>query len=206
VTRRDRILLHLLLVVAVAAGVWLVVLAPRRDEARRLDGRIAATAVDLRRLEALAAAARAGAAADVRPTMAELDRAIPPTVAMPTLLRQMEGGARRHHVAIELVSVAAADSAAAAAAAPATTPATSDSVATTTLTLSLRGRFADLRRLLAGMQRDVRLSGDGVTVAGRLVSVGALDLTRDDSAVTAKAQVSVFALPPGSAGASEAKP
>ena len=208
-TPRDRILLRVLVVAAVLAGIWLVVLAPRREEAHRLDHRIAATRAEVDRLEALARGT-GRPRPEVRPTVAELERAIPATLAMPALLREMQRAARREHVTMEVVTVAAADASAATATnAPAAAPGATGSaasVATTSLTLSLRGGFADLRRVLARLQRGVRVSGDGVAASGRLMSVGSLGLTRETGGVTAKAEVSVFSLSRPSASSTETAP
>ena len=208
-TPRDRMLLRVLVVAAVLAGIWLVVLAPRREEAHRLDHRISATRAEVDRLEGLARGT-GRVRREGRPTVAELERAIPATLAMPALLREMQSAARREHVTMEVVTVAAADASAAtatnaSAAAPGATG-SAESVGTTTLTLSLRGGFADLRRLLARLQRGVRVSGDGVAVSGRLLSVGSLGLTRETGGVTAKAEVSVFSLPHPSASSTETAP
>lgn len=95
-TARDRIVIVALTVIALIAGFWFGVLAPKRDEAARVDAEIAAQRERLRTTQATVAAgdeARARYEADYA-ALAKLGKALPADDELVSLMYQLETAAR----------------------------------------------------------------------------------------------------------------
>lgn len=122
-TTRDRMLLVVIACVGVLAGFWFGVLAPKREDAKAIDGQIAQAQ---QRLDAARATAAQAEAAKRRydadyATVARLGKAVPLNDNVPSLVYQLQSAARSSRV--DFRSLQVAQSGGVTAAAPAAAPA-----------------------------------------------------------------------------------
>jgi Tfp pilus assembly protein PilO len=200
-------LVSALAALAVLAGFWFAVLAPKRTEAGRLDQEVATAQRELddaTRMSADAAAAQRSYSEDTA-AVASLGKALPEDDQTASLLYQLDAAAGRSNV--ELKSISPGGAAPVAGALPAALP---PGVTEMSLALSFEGRFADLQRFLARVQSSATVRGEQVRVHGRLLSVQGFQLNADgarpgrvQATVTASAYIAsaVAAAPPAAAGA-----
>ena len=192
-TRRDRVLLVCLVPVLVLGGVWFLLLSPMRKEAQELDTRLAAEQQRLSTAEGDVIRFRA-AREEVDRALRDLaatGRAVPADDAVPALLRQLERASDRAGVTMQAVQTGSGT-----VAGTATAAAGSASGATSSnLTLTFEGRYLPLQRLLAALDRAVRVSQSRIDATGRLLSVSDLQLVREDGGLVAQVQASVYVLP-----------
>jgi Tfp pilus assembly protein PilO len=182
-SRRDRALLGVVALLAVLAAFWFVALSPKRAEVGRLDGELARAEQELAAAtadSAQAERARADYARDYA-AVARLGKAVPADDDVASLVYQLEMGARRSRVDLRAIKVEPA-AAAAAPSAPATpgqpTPgAAPGGVSTLPLKVTFEGSFARMRRFLGGVRDLAAVTGDRVTVHGRLVTIDDVKLT-----------------------------
>jgi hypothetical protein len=119
-TTRDRIVLLVVLGAAILAGFWFMVLAPKREEATKLDAKVAAAQQRLQQAQSVLSQAQSAKRAyeSDYATVARLGKAVPKDDNMPSLLYQLQYAARGARVDFRSVQVSGA--APSAPAAPAT--------------------------------------------------------------------------------------
>ena len=191
---RDRLVLAMVGVAALAAAFWFLALAPKRERADALAGQVAQAVV--RRDAATAKAvraehAKADYAADYA-TVARLGKAVPPQADVPSLVFQIESAARGSKVDFRKVAVEDTP-----ATAPGATAATSTSgISQTPVTFTFEGSFFCLQRMLREIDRFSRVKGSKVSVSGRLLtldqvklSAGRAGLPKVKAEITANAYV-----------------
>lgn len=184
---RDRTMLGIVAVAAVAAAVWFLAVAPKRQEAASLGAQLAQAQA---RLEA--ASARGAGVEQARATyrhdyatVARLGKAVPPRADVASLVFQLEAAARAARVDFRSVTVETTPATAPAQAAKdADTKASGTAASAATsgvesqpFTFSFEGKFAGLRRLLAAIQRFARVDGGALSVSGRLLTVDSVVMT-----------------------------
>jgi Tfp pilus assembly protein PilO len=191
---RDRLVLAIVGVAALAAAFWFLELAPKRERASALGAEVAQA--EVRRDAATAKAvhaedAKADYAADYA-TVARLGKAVPPQADVPSLVFQIESAARGSKVDFRKVTVE--DSAATPPGAPA--PAATSGISPTPVTFTFEGSFFALQRMLREIDRFSRVKGTKVSVSGRLLtldqvklSAGRAGLPAVKAEITAKAYV-----------------
>ncbi|HEY0346337.1 MAG TPA: hypothetical protein VGC59_16925 [Solirubrobacteraceae bacterium] len=187
-------MLGVVAVAAVAAAVWFLAIAPKRQEAADLGAQLGQAQA---RLDAASARGSTGeqARASYRKdyaTIARLGKAVPPRADVASLVFQLEAAARAAKVDFRSVTVATAPATAPApapasaskdagakasgtatgTAAPAATPVDSQP-----FTFSFEGTFAGLRHLLAAIDRFSRVDGGTLAVSGRLLTVDSVVMT-----------------------------
>ena len=192
-SQRDRIALGVVATLAVIAGFWFVVLAPKREEAAKLSDQV--TEQEGVRDQAIADAALGqrsrGAFGRNYATVARLGKAVPVGDQTPSLLYQLEATADRHSVDFRSLKVGTS-------AAPTTStapaPTTSaDTTATATAPagaavgaagfpklpydLTFDGSFFDIERFLSSVEKFTRTSSKDVAVRGRLLTIDGVALT-----------------------------
>jgi Tfp pilus assembly protein PilO len=190
-TSRDRFLLTLMIPVLVSGGVWFLLLGPKRKEVERLDTSIAAAQTRLATAQSNVAsyeAARREVAANLK-VLGNAGKAVPASVAMPALLRQLERTGRR--TGVDMQSVVTADAGKNAAA----TPTAGAQATPLNVTLTFDGRFFALQRFLGRLDRFIRISREQVQATGRLLSVRDLTLASKDGHLSGQVQASVYVLP-----------
>jgi Tfp pilus assembly protein PilO len=194
-TARDRKLLGGVLVLALLAAAWFVLIAPKREEAASLADQIAQA--EQRRDAAVAGATAAEAARaayrDDYATVARLGKAVPQEADVPSLVYQLEAAARRakvdfRSVRVESVTAAAPAPAPAAkdtgasdptapAAGTAAAPATTSGITPVPFTFTFDGDYFALRRFLSAVDRFSRVRGEKVSVSGRLLTLDGVSLS-----------------------------
>ncbi len=209
-TQRDRILLGVVATVVALAGYWFLLLAPKREEAAKLDTQVTQQAQ--RRDEAqgrinAGEAARKGYAENYA-TIARLGKAVPMDDQVPSLLYQLDAIADRTDVNFSSLKLNQSSGAAAAAPAPpaqgeaakggaaagSATPATQAAAASAPpgsvvgpggfpmmpFSFAFEGTFFGLERFLSHVERLTTTTGEDVRVRGRLLTVDAVSLTVSD--------------------------
>jgi hypothetical protein len=199
VTKRDRIVLGVVVTAAVLGAYWLLLLGPRGAEAQRLAEKATAaqTRVDEARAKLVTAEAAKRDYGKQLVTVARLGKAVPATDDVPSLVYQLERTAKNADIDFRAVKIEPA-TAAPAAAAPApsngTTPAGGSTPSSTpppagaapaapvsVLTpmpfkLTFQGEFFDLRRFLDVVHSFAKAKNGTLDVRGRLLTVDGVSL------------------------------
>jgi hypothetical protein len=205
VTKRDRIVVFVILSVGVFAALWFVALGPKRGESAKLDGKIA-----LQQKRLADAQAGTNAARDAKSryegdyaAVARLGQAVPADEDTASLIYELDHAASRTDIdfrSLEL-STAATTPASAAPAPAATVPAADGSTTGATgatgaagaaapqvpavsladfptmpFTFELEGSFFHLEAFLRKVAKFTSVQGKQISVAGRLVSVTGIQI------------------------------
>jgi hypothetical protein len=193
---RLRMLLGIAVTIGVVAAAWILVVAPKREQAAQL--RTDVSLAEQRRDDATASAAiadraRATYARDYA-TVARLGKAVPANADVPSLVFQLESAARRAKVDFRAVSVL--DSTPQAPPTPGAKVATGGGIQPTPFSFKFEGDFFALQALLARIDRFSRVKGTQIAVNGRLLTIDGLNvsaarggLPRVQGLVTARAYV-----------------
>ena len=230
-TARDRTVLLVVVAFAALAGFWFGVLAPKRDQVKKVEAELATQQGRLdkaRAGESAAQSARAHYNGDYA-TVARLGKAVPTDDETATLLYQLQSAARGSKVDMRTFELgtaanssansAPAGSSATGTASSSATPAAATQAAAATLppgasvgaagfptmpfAFTFHGTFADMEHLLETVQRFVRVNGSTVNVDGRLLTIDGISLIpRDTTHVTATIAATAFVLPASASTAS----
>jgi hypothetical protein len=202
VTTRDRIVVLVVLGTAMIAGFWFVVLSPKREEATKLDAKVAVVQQRLQTAQntlGQAEKARRGYEADYA-AVARLGKAVPKDDNMPSLLYQLQDAARGARIDFRSAQISGASQSAAPAASSGgstassgstTAPATQAAAAalppgasvgsagfpTMPFQFTFRGSFFDMEHLLNEVQDFISVDGKDVRVRGRLLTIDAIALS-----------------------------
>jgi len=173
---RDRLVLAVLGVAALAAAVWFMALAPKREQASKLATKV--TQAEARRDAATAKATNAGQAKAKYDrdyaTVARLGKAVPPKADVASLVFQLESAARAAKVDFRKVAIESTPDAPAAGGAASPSRA---GISATPFTFAFEGSFSGLRRLLHAIDRFSRIRRQRLAVSGRLLTVDTVALT-----------------------------
>jgi hypothetical protein len=208
-----RFVLGIAVTVGVIAALWLLAVAPEREQAADLGAQVALaeqTRDAALNRAATAEAARGRYGRDYA-TVARLGKAVPVSADVPSLVFQLESAARRAKVDFRAVTVLDRQ---AASPAPATgAAAASGGVQPAPFSFKFEGDFFGLQRLLKRIDQFARVKGTQVSVNGRLLTIdgvtmnpGRSGLPRIQGLITARAYVADLpaALPAAGAGAAPA--
>lgn len=194
-TKRDRIVLGALAVVALLAGFYLGVAKPKTSEVADLDQQI--IAAQDRRDAALtelrtAAAARAQYQKDQR-TLAVLGKAVPADDGVPSVLYQLHKAARKSGITFDSVTVGANGTAAGSTggdATPGTVPGPSG-LSMLPLTIEFSGTFFNVDKLLREVHRFAAIGEEKIEVRGRLLTIDSIDLKPVDEGNSSRLDVTL---------------
>ena len=205
-TKRDRIVISVILSVGVLAALWFVALGPKRSQSAKLDGKIVVQQKRLAVAQAGTASARDAKAryeSDYA-AVARLGQAVPADESTPSLVYELDHAAGRSQVDFRSLQLVAASAPAAAAPAPApvapagndqgTAPAAGTTGAagaavpviapvtvgefpTMPFTFELEGSFFHLESFLRRVARFTAVKGKRISVSGRLVSVTGITIS-----------------------------
>lgn len=109
-TTRDRTVVMVLVIVAVMAGFWFAILAPKREDANALAGKIATAKTQLQAAQAsvqAGLAAERGYASDYA-TVARLGKAVPAIDDVPSLVYQLQAAATGSKVGFDSIILSGA--------------------------------------------------------------------------------------------------
>lgn len=200
ISHRDRVLLAVIVVAGVLAGGFFFVVKPKRAEMRALDTQISTaqsrldTAVSTLDNEQ---AAKARISHDLGGLLAA-GKAVPTTVAMPALLRQLQSTGDRGGVTMTSFTTGGTSAAAPTSTSTPSTGATAG-VQTQTLQLQFGGGFIDLQRFLAHLQSFVDVSRQRVQATGRLLALDSVQLASAGAkakGLTAQVGATIYSLDP----------
>lgn len=201
-TRRDRIVVMVLVAVALVAGYWFLLLAPKRQEAAALGDKLT---TQTQRLQQAQGAIASGLAArrsygQNYASVARLGEAVPTDDNVPSLVYQVDAAARAAHVDFRAVklsqsasaSTSTASTASSASSASAKTSAPATQSATATLppgasvgpagfptmpfSFTFDGSFFHMDDFLRRLDSFVRATNQHVAVGGRLLTVNGFSL------------------------------
>ena len=190
-TKNKTLMIAVLAAAVASAAFWFLALAPKRDEAAALEGKIATKQTEVAAAEQTLAGYRKSKAAYGKnyATVVRLGKAVPEDDDVRSLLVQLDAEAGGTHVDFRTIQVggASAPSAAAAETAGATTtspPPGAVSVGTAgfsamPFTFSFRGSFGNLSQFFSRMERFVTLRNKQMSVTGRLLRLETIDLQVD---------------------------
>jgi hypothetical protein len=184
---RDRIALVAVLILALAAGYYVLILKPEQHKATAITSAIAVQRQALATAEVNYRAGRAAQAA-IKTNGAEwaaLRRAVPNTSDIPALLRVLERNADAVHVKMQAITLSGSSTSAGAtppaAAAPSTgtTTGATATLAPTSVPLSLTfaGGYTALHNLVRRLDGLVVVSGHTVHATGPLLSISNVSLS-----------------------------
>ncbi len=205
-TRRDRMVIAIVVAVAAVVGSWMLVIQPRRDQAAKLGDQITAAQAQLAGAQTQVAQARAAQASFARnyTAVAGLGEAVPPDDNVPSLIYQLQNAASGAQVDFRSLTL---NPGSAASPAPTTPPAGATAgksavttpgvgatqAATSTLppgaavgpagfptepfTFTFHGDFFHLADFFKRLDDFVIASNQRVLVSGRLMTLNAISLT-----------------------------
>lgn len=234
-TRRDGIVVAVIVALALVAGYWLLLLAPKRQEAAALGTQLSQ---ETQRLQTAQTAIASGLAArrsygSNYAAVAQLGEAVPSDDNVPSLVYQLDAAARAAHVDFRAVKLAqGAGGAATSAPKPSTSPSPGTAAAAQSATatlppgasvgpagfptmpfaLTFDGSFFHMGDFFRRLDSFVNARNRQVAVGGRLLTVEGFALTagsRGFPSVKASVATTAYLLPPTqglSGGASPTSP
>jgi hypothetical protein len=180
-TRRDRLVIVIVAVVAAIAASWLLLVSPKRDEAAKLGTKVASAQQELDTAQAQLAqnAAASKQYASNYAALARLGEAVPASDDVPSLIIQLQSAADGARVNFQSLQNSAGSSGASGSTpAPATgTAAASASAAPEQFSFTFSGSYFQLSNFFNKVQHFVTPNGNGVQVKGRLVSLNSVNMT-----------------------------
>lgn len=178
-TEPGKIVLSVVGLIAAVAAAWVLLLAPKREQAATLQTKVVAAEQQRDAALARAAAAEQARASYDRDhaTVARLGKAVPVNADVPSLVYQLETAARRAKVDFRAVSVLDDTPEPSAPAGAAATAAGGGGVQPAPFSLKFEGTYFGLQKLLAAVDRFSRVKGTQVAVNGRLLTIDGLALS-----------------------------
>jgi Tfp pilus assembly protein PilO len=189
-----------MIVVALVATVaaWILVIAPKRDQANKLGSQVAAAQKQLDAARTQIATAELDRSSYARnyQAVAELGKAVPPDAQTPSLIFQLQNAASGARVDFRSVVLNQGTTSA-----PAPTPATTAAAATSStqpITISFQGNFFHLANFLGRIERFVVATNKKVSVSGRLMTLNGISFAAAASGfpqITATISATTYLLP-----------
>jgi len=209
-TRRDRIVIVIVAVVAAIAASWILVVSPKRDQAAKLQAKVTAEQqkLDSARTQLSQNAAASKQYASNYAALARLGEAVPASDDIPSLIIQLQNASDGAKVDFQSLQNGGANAAGAAGLTPAPAAGTAAASAATPeqLSFTFSGSYFQLSNFFNKVQHFVTPSGNGVLVKGRLISLNSVNLTPAASGfpqITAQITATIYteSAPAQSAGA-----
>jgi len=194
VSTRDRIALSVVAGALLLAGLWFLLISPKREEASQLGQQVteAQTALDQARSDLAGFQQARAEYRDNYAVLAAVGKAAPAEDATSTLLFQLGATARSEKIDFRSFTAGQAPAGAPTAEATQTLPAEPFS-------FDFIGPFFRLSDFLGGLQRYVEMEGERLAVDGRLLRVDGFTLGQTDpsSPPNISVQATAFTLPEG---------
>jgi Tfp pilus assembly protein PilO len=180
-TGRDRMVLMGLVLLAVLAGGWLLVVSPERKQAAEQEAQVASARTQLQGAQAQAASART---AETRyesayTSVVSLGKAVPPLQEVPSLVYELDQASSQRDVDFNSISSGASGSSGSSSSSSPAAAASATPAAFTQMpfTFVFNGSFADLYHLFRQLDKaTVRTSSGGLRVSGRLLTLQGMKL------------------------------
>jgi hypothetical protein len=189
VTKNKPLLIAVVATAAAIAAFWFFALAPKREEATKLQSKVSAKHTEAEAARSTLAGYEKSRAAYGKnyATVVRLGKAVPDDDDVRSLLVQLDAEADGTNVDFRTIQIGGGGADTTDAAAGASTPppgAVSIGTAgfsATPFTFSFRGTYSNLQQFLSRMERFVTLRNQQVNVTGRLLRLESLDLQIDQS-------------------------
>jgi Tfp pilus assembly protein PilO len=180
-TRRDRIVIVVVGIVAAIAASWILVVSPKRDQAAKLGAKVgtAQQTLDTARQQLAQNAAAGRQYATNYAALARLGEAVPASDDIPSLIIQLQSAADGARVDFQSLQSSSGGGGAGATPAPAagTTAAGASGASNEQFSFTFAGSYFQLSNFFNKVQRLVTPTGNGVLVRGRLISLNSVNLT-----------------------------
>ena len=192
-TKNKTLLIAVLATAAAAAAFWFLALAPKREEATALEGKIATKQTEVAAAQQTLASYQKSKASYGKnyATVVRLGKAVPEDDDVRSLLVQLDAEAGGTHVDFRTIqiggsgapSAAAAETAGSTAATPPPGAVSVGSAGFSAMpfTFSFKGTFSNLSQFFARMERFVTLRNKQMNVTGRLLRLESIDLQVDQA-------------------------
>lgn len=230
--RTNLVVFAMLVVGALAAAFWMVLLSPKREEAQKLSGQIETVESSLsqHRSEAAAAAAAKRSFPEDYARLVVIGKAVPSGDETASMLVQLNHLANQAEAKFETLNLEAAGGEEASPEATAGTAASPTEAEASLLplgasigpgglavmpySLTFEGDFFQIASFIEKLDNLVKTTNAGVTVNGRLITVGSFSLSPGEAKggaarLSADFSVTTYLTPPGeglTAGAAPAGP
>jgi Tfp pilus assembly protein PilO len=191
VTRKN-LIIAIAAPVALIAAFWMLVLAPKRQEATKLGAKVSAKQSELTTAQSTLAGYRKArdAYAGNYATVVRLGKAVPQDDDTRSLLVQLDAAAAHSGIDFRRMAIAQSAGASSAAAAAATTTAGTQApppgaiVGTAgfnvlPLTFSFRGNFFNMSQFFSRLEKFVKVDNKQIDVTGRLLRIDSITLKPD---------------------------
>jgi Tfp pilus assembly protein PilO len=182
-TRRDRLVIVIVALVAAIAASWLLVVSPKRDQATKLGTKVASEqqALDTARAQLAQNAVASKQYASNYAALARLGEAVPASDDIPSLIVQLQSAADGARVNFQSLQNGGANATSGTASTPApatgTAAAGASAAAPEQLSFTFSGSYFQLSNFFNKVQHFVTPSGNGVQVKGRLISLNSVNMT-----------------------------
>src|SRR6478735_3295337 len=174
-TRRDRLVIVIVALVAAIAASWLLVVSPKRDQAAKLGTKVASEqqALDTARAQLAQNAVASKQYASNYAALARLGEAVPATDDIPSLIIQLQSAADGARVNFQSLQNGGASATSGSTPAPA---AGASAAAPEQFSFTFSGSYFQLSNFFNKVQHFVTPSRNGVQVKGRLISLNSVNM------------------------------
>jgi Tfp pilus assembly protein PilO len=178
VTKNKTLLIAVVATAAAMAAFWFLALAPKREEAKVLEGKIAAKETELATAQATLAGYRTSKEnyGDNYATVVRLGKAVPEEDDIRSLLVQLDAEAGGTNVDFRTVEIGGGAAAGAEAESSATGTAGFE---TTEFAFTFKGTYENLSQFMTRLERFVTLRNEKMSVTGRLLRLETIDMQVD---------------------------
>jgi hypothetical protein len=209
-TGRDRLVVSIIVALAALAGMYLLVVSPKRKEATSLGKQLSSAQSTLSSAESQVAQGRAAAlqySTNLRNVTA-IFRAVPADSGVPQLLVALDRTSHNKRVDFRVVNVSS--SASGGPSASPTTPSTGAAASgfqPLSFTFTFAGDYIALQRFLNAVDHYARVEGGKIVAYGRLLTIQSVGLTPSgNGGATASVTATAYSEQSGAASSAGATP
>ena len=212
-TGRDRIVLIVLAVIVVFAGGWMLIVSPKRKEAKTVESQVTSAQSELSSAESQLSDARSAETqySAAYSAVVNLGKAVPPSQEVASLVYQLEEASNLRDVSFNSIVAGSGEgsSASSSSASSGSSSSASSSGASAAgftqmpFTFVFNGGFFQLERLFARMTSFATYQGEnGLRVSGRLLTIQSVKLAPEgenagNPRLTGTVTASAYVLPAG---------
>ncbi len=179
-TTRDRLMLIGVVALAVLLGAWFTVVAPKREQASKVNAEVEAARqqVSSAETEADSAASSRAQYSTAYASLVRLGQAVPSTPETPALIYTLDKATHRRDVQFSSITTGASGSGGSSSTASATPAAAGGEFAQEPFTFVFNGTFVDLYKLVSQLEDFTLQTASGALhVSGRLLTIDSVTLS-----------------------------
>lgn len=208
-TGRDRIVVMVLAVLAVAGGGYILLVKPERKQAAKYAEEVRTAQTQLNSAQSKLSSAKQAEQqyASAYASVVNLGKAVPASQEVASLVYQLEQVSNQHDVQFNSIAASSSGSSASASAAPASSAAAGAGFTELPFTFVFDGGFFELEHLFRGLTSfATHGSGGSLEVSGRLLTIQSVKLAPESSVdakpgstpkLTGTVTATAYVLPPG---------